>query len=308
MTTRMPRKCIVTSTVEHSAIREPLGVLAKLGIAVEKIRVNRGGELDMGMLEEVLTRRGAEGPDGVSLVTMIWANNETGVMFDVVKVGELCRRFGVPLHVDGVQAVGKVRMKVSEMPVDVMSVSGHKFHGPKGVGALYVRRGVRWNPWVRGGPQELDRRGGTENVAGIVGMGLAAEMASKCLGDGTWERIGGLRDRLEAGILKRVEDAHVIGDAKRRAGNTTNVAFAGLEAEAILLLLSEREICASAGAACSSGSLEPSPVLRAMGVDDRIGHGAVRFSLSRFTTEAEVDEVLEVLPGVIRKLRATLPV
>ena len=192
------------------------------------------------------------------------------------------------------------RLQVREWPVDLLSVSAHKFHGPKGIGVLYACARRRWQPWVRGGPQERDRRGGTENVAGIVGMGVAAQLAGQTLADGvTEQRIAGLRDRLEREILQRIPNAHVIGGNAPRVTNTTNIAFAGLEAEAILLLLSERDICASAGAACSSGSLEPSPVLRAMGVDERIGHGAVRWSLSRFTTEAEIDTVVDVLPGVI---------
>ena len=307
---RAPRKLAITSSVEHSAVREPLAVLAKGGIEVVQIGVEKDGALKIEALEEVLARRGAE----VALVTIMWANNETGVIFDVRRIGELCRKHGVPLHVDGVQAAGKLEMNLREMPVDLVSVSGHKFHGPKGVGGLYVRRGVRWQPWVRGGPQERDRRGGTENVAGIVGMGVAAELARRGLLDGASTRIGGLRDRLEKGLLDEIEDAHVIGGRGGasahvpRVVNTTNIGFAGLEAEAILLLLSERDTCASAGAACSSGSLEPSPVLKAMGIEDRIGHGAVRFSLSRFTTEAEIDETLKMLPGVIERLRATLPV
>lgn len=302
---RAPRKVILTSTVEHSAIREPVAGLKKMGYEVEAITVNSEGAVDLNQLGDVISRRAAD----VALCSFMWANNETGVLFDIHAIGGLCRAKGIPLHVDGVQAVGKMAMNVRNLPVDLLSMSGHKFHGPKGVGALYVRRGARWQPWVRGGPQERDRRGGTENVAGIVGMGVAAELAQGALEDGaTWPRIAALRDRLEQGILQRVPETHVIGNPATRVGNTANIAFAGLEAEAILLLLSERDICASAGAACSSGSLEPSPVLRAMGVDDRIGHGAVRFSLSRFTTAAEIDKVLEILPGVIAHLRATLPV
>jgi cysteine desulfurase len=306
LATRAPRKVIVSSAVEHSAVREPLGALRKLGFEVETVGVDTDGGLRLGQLEEVLGRRAAE----IALCSFMWANNETGVLFDVQAIGELCRTKGVPLHVDGVQAVGKVAMDVRTMPIDLLSLSGHKFHGPKGIGGLYVRRGVRWQPWVRGGPQERDRRGGTENVAGIVGLGAAAELAQLALGDGeTWPRIAALRDRLQQGILQALPDTHVIGGGEdtRRVGNTANIAFAGLEAEAILLLLSEREVCASAGAACSSGSLEPSPVLRAMGIDERIAHGAVRFSLSRFTTREEIDKVLEILPGVITRLRETLP-
>jgi cysteine desulfurase len=301
---RAPRKLIVTSTIEHSAVREPVAALAKLGFAVEFIGVNRDGMLQIEALETLLVKRAAE----VALVSVMWANNETGVILDIRAVGELCRKHGVPLHVDGVQAMGKFALDVRHWPVDLMSVSAHKFHGPKGIGALYVRRGVRWQPWIRGGPQERDRRGGTENVGGIIGMGAAAELAKRHLDDGVTERrMAGLRDRLESGILTRIPDAQVIGGGPRVA-NTTNISFPGLEAEAILLLLSERDICASAGAACSSGSLEPSPVLRAMGIEERVGHGAVRWSLSRFTTDAEVDTVLEILPGIIARLRQTLPV
>jgi cysteine desulfurase len=199
------------------------------------------------------------------------------------------------------------------LPIDVASISAHKFHGPKGIGALFLRRNTRWQPWQRGGPQERDRRGGTENVAGIVGMGSAAHIAQQALLDGqTLPRIARLRDQLEQSILARIPDTHIIGVAQERTvprvPNTTNIAFAGLEAEAILLLLSEHDICASAGAACSSGSLEPSPVLRAMGIPDRIGHGAIRFSLSKFTSEEDIHQTLAILPELIARLRKTLPV
>ena len=302
---RAPRKVIVISSVEHSAVREPAAGLTKLGFEVERIGVGADGALVLDHMEAMLGRRAGD----TALASIMWANNETGVIFDVRAVAELCHRYDVPLHVDGVQAVGKIPVRVREAGMDLMSLSAHKFHGPKGVGALYVRRGALWQPWIRGGPQERDRRGGTENVAGIVGLGAAAELAGQALEDGhTLVRIAALRDRLQRGVLERIPDAHVIGGQAPRVPNTTNIGFAGLEAEAILLLLSEREICASAGAACASGSLEPSPVLRAMGVDDRIGHGAVRWSLSRFTTESEIDTVLKILPGIITHLRATLPV
>jgi cysteine desulfurase len=256
-------------------------------------------------LEKVLRERASE----IALVTMMWVNNETGVVFDVEAVGRLCREHGVVFHVDGVQAVGKLAVRLRELPIDLMSVSGHKFHGPKGVGALYVRRGVRWQAFVRGGPQERERRGGTENVAGIVGMGMAAEVAIRAAEGGEdLPRIGTLRDRLERRILEGVPDSFVNGDVSRRVMNTTNIGFAGLEAEAILLLLSEAEICASAGAACASGSLEPSHVLRAMGIDEKVAHGAIRFSLSKWTTEPEVDRAVEVVAGVVKRLRQTLPV
>ncbi len=301
------KKAVITSTVEHSAIREPLAALEKMGLEVIRIGVDISGALDLAALAAVLEKRQSD----IALASIMCANNETGVIFDIRAAGELCRRHGDPLHVDGVQAIGKIPVSLRDMPIDLLSISGHKFHAAKGTGALFVRRGIRWQPWIRGGPQEHDRRGGTENVAGIVGMGVAADLAAAALVDGqTIARIARLRDRLENGILEKIRDAHVIGDRSpgRRVPNTANIAFASLEAEAILLLLSEQEICASAGAACSSGSLEPSPVLKAMGIDDRIGHGAVRFSLSRFTTEEEIDQTLAALPPIITRLRETLPV
>jgi cysteine desulfurase len=202
--------------------------------------------------------------------------------------------------------VGKIPVNVVTAGIDVMSFAAHKFHGPKGVGGLYQRRGVRTRPLIIGGPQERSRRGGTENVPGIVGMGKAAELAIERLSE--MNRVGELRDELERRILAGIPDTHVNGRTDQRVPNTTNIGFARLEAEAILLLLSEQGICASAGAACSSGSLEPSHVLRAMAIDDRIAHGAIRFSLSRYTTPAEVDRAMNALPGVIDKLRAVLPV
>jgi cysteine desulfurase len=218
----------------------------------------------------------------------------------------MCRGARVPFHCDGTQAVGKVPVNVAELGVDAMSFAAHKFHGPKGVGALFGRRGLRIKPLIIGGPQERGRRGGTENVPGIIGMGKAAELGTAGLAQ--MPRVAALRDRLERSILERISQTRVNGNTAQRLPNTTNIGFAPLEAEAILLLLSEKGICASAGAACSSGSLEPSHVLKAMKIDPRFAHGAVRFSLSRFTTDEEIDRTLEVLPGVIEKLRAVLPV
>jgi len=299
------RRAVITSSVEHSAIREPLAALNKLGVETIRINVDQSGALDMNQLAQTLSARTQE----IALVSIMWANNETGILFDIPAIGALCRQYAIPFHVDAVQAAGKIPIHFRDLPVDLLSISAHKYHGPKGTGALIIRRGTRWHPFIRGGPQERDRRGGTENVPGIVGMGVAAELAAKSLADGqTTPRITALRDRLEKTILSTIEDTHRIGDPAARVPNTTNIAFAGLEAEAILLLLSEQDICASAGAACSSGSLEPSPVIQAMGINDRIGHGAVRFSLSRFTTESEIEETLAILPQVISRLRATLPV
>jgi cysteine desulfurase len=296
---RTPRKRIVTSTVEHSATRELCQQLAREGAEIVEVAVDRDGLLDLAHLKDAVTEETA-------LVTLLWANNETGVLFPVQKVAELCKSRRVPFHCDGTQAVGKLPVDVKGLGVDAMSFAAHKFHGPKGVGAIYARRGLRVRPLLIGGPQETGRRGGTENVPGIVGMGNAAELAAVALQQ--MPRVAALRDRLERGILERIEGSAVNGSTAHRLPNTTNIGFPRLEAEAILLLLSEQGVCASAGAACSSGSLEPSHVLKAMRVDERLAHGAIRFSLSRYTTDAEVDGTLGVLPGVIRRLQAVLPV
>jgi cysteine desulfurase len=293
---RAPRKRVVTSTVEHSATRELCQQLAREGAEIVEIPVDQGGLLDLEQLRQSVTEETA-------LVSLLWANNETGVLFPV---REVCKARRVPFHCDGTQAVGKLPVDVKALGVDAMSFAAHKFHGPKGVGAFYARRGLRVRPLLIGGPQETGRRGGTENVPGIVDMGKAAELAVAALPQ--MEHVAQLRDRLERGILERIEGAAVNGSTAQRLPNTTNIGFPRLEAEAILLLLSEQGVCASAGAACSSGSLEPSHVLKAMQVDERLAHGAIRFSLSRYTTDAEVDRALEVLPGMIRLLQAVLPV
>ena len=296
---RSPRKRVITTTVEHSANRELCHHLRKEGVELVEIAVDHDGTLDLDAMRAAVT-------DETALVTAMWANNETGVIFPVEEVAAACKARRVPFHCDGTQAIGKIPVDVAAAGVDAMSFASHKFHGPKGVGGLFVRKGLRIHPLLIGGPQERNRRGGTENVPGAVGMGVAAELAAEHLAD--MGRVGELRDRLENGILERVEDTHVNGRRDRRVPNTTNIGFARLEAEAILLLLSEQGVCASAGAACSSGSLEPSPILKAMHIDPRVAHGAVRFSLSRYTTEREIDRALEVLPAVIGRLRAVLPV
>ncbi len=304
---RAPRKRIVTTTVEHSATRELCQRLAKEGAEVIEVGVDQRGRLHLDALRRATT-------DDVALVTTMWANNETGVLFPVKEIAAIARVARVPFHCDGTQAVGKLPVNVAEIGLDAMSFASHKFHGPKGVGGLFVRRGLRFRPLLIGGPQERGRRGGTENVAGLVGMGKAAELARAALPE--MSRVAAMRDRLEREILARIDDAHVNGSTALTAGgdvefrlpNTMNIGFARLEAEAILLLLSEQGVCASAGAACSSGSLEPSHVLRAMRIDETIAHGAIRFSLSRYTTDVEIDRALAVLPPVIERLRAVLPV
>ena len=296
---RSPRKRIVVSAVEHSATRELCQQLASEGAEIITLDVDRNGQLDLEKLSPALS-------DETALVSLMWANNETGVLFPVREIAAICRSKQIPFHCDGTQAAGKIPVNVMELGVDAMSFAAHKFHGPKGVGALFARRGLRVRPLIIGGPQEQGRRGGTENVPGIVGMGKAAELAKAALPE--INRVARLRDRLEQSILQNIPDAHVNGSVDRRLPNTTNIGFSRLEAEAILLLLSEQGICASAGAACSSGSLEPSHVLKAMKIDLNVAHGAIRFSLSRYSTDAEIDRTLDILPKVINRLRAVLPV
>lgn len=303
LTTRSPRKRIVTTTVEHSATRELCQQLSREGIQIVEVPVDIDGQIDRDRFIDSVS------DENVALATMMYANNETGVIFPVDWASEICQTHKVPFHCDATQAIGKLPVDFTDDGFDAASFASHKFHGPKGVGALFIRKGLRFRPMLIGGPQERGRRGGTENVAGIVGMGRAAELARVALPQ--MLQVGLMRDRLQREILARVGDAHVIGathDTKPRLPNTTNIGFARLEAEAILMLLSEKGVCASAGAACSSGSLEPSHVLRAMGIPEAIAHGAVRFSLSRYTTDAELDRCLEVLPPVIQRLRAVLPV
>ena len=312
-----PRRVLLTTKVEHSAVRQPAEQWARSGVEVSYLPVDRSGRVDPAALAEALDRCS---PAAAVLVSVQWANNETGVIQPIAELAEVCRRFlraaavesllrkRLWLHVDATQAVGKIPVNVVEIPVDLLTLSAHKFHGPKGAGALYVRSGLTISPLLRGGPQERERRGGTENTAGIVGMGVAAELAAAFMVDfPAVARGAALRDRFERGILKAVPDALVNG-TEPRLWNTSNIAFPHLEAEAILLGLSERGVCASAGAACSSGSLDPSPVLLAMGVSEAAAHGSLRFSLSRFTTEAEIDEALRIVPEVVARLQQTLPI
>lgn len=296
---RLPRKKILTSTVEHSATQGACELAKAGGAQIVAINVGKGGELDMDHLRRELT-------EDVALASFMWANNETGVMFDIAAIATECREKKVPLHCDGTQCVGKVPVNVRELAVDLFSFAGHKFHGPKGVGGLYVRRGQRLAPLIAGGPQERSRRGGTENVPGIVGMAKAAELALATLPE--MSRVAQLRDYFEQSVISSIPDAHVNGSREHRLSNTSNIGFARLESEAILMLLSERGVCASAGAACSSGSLEASHVLKAMQIDPKVAHGAIRFSLSRYTTQEEIDRTLAILPDVITRLRAVLPV
>ncbi len=288
------KRQLIVSAVEHSAVLRLSEQLAREGLRVDTVGVDADGRLDLAQLAATLS-------DETALVSVLWANNETGVLFDVPAIAAMTADRGVPLHLDAVQAAGKVPIDVSALPVNLLSISGHKFHGPKGVGALYVRRRTRLRPLVIGGRQERDLRGGTENVPGIIGMGVAAEVARKH-GPESCRCVGRLRDRLEQGLLAACPDARVNGGGAPRVCNTTNIGFADLEAEAVLLLLSQAGICASAGSACSSGSLEPSHVLQAMRVEQRYAHGAIRFSLSRFSTDEEVDHVIDETPKLLARL------
>ena len=305
---------IITSRIEHPAIREPVEHLEHLGAEVHDLPIDRAGRVDPSDLSAAL-----DNPDGVGRLTLVsvqWVNNETGVIQPIEDLAAVCRRHdetsgGSPVlfHSDATQAVGKIPVDVKASCVDMLTLSGHKFHGPKGAAALYVRTGVRLRPQNLGGPQERDRRGGTENVAALVGLGVAADLARNFLKDqSAAQHLAGVRDRLETGLLGVVAGMVVNHDGTvPRLWNTTNIGFANLEAEAILVALSEKGLCVSAGSACSSGSLEPSPVLVAMGVPDYIAHGSVRFSISRFTTNSDINQALRIVPEVVKRLGMTLP-
>ncbi len=294
-----PRKRhIITTRVEHPAVMNLCKKYERDGYRVTYVPVDREGHLDLDFLLSSVD-------EDTALVSVMHANNETGVIHPVEQIGAFLQERGVPFHIDGVQAAGKIPIDVKKLNCDLYTISGHKFHAMKGVGALYVRRGTRIRPILYGGHQERGRRPGTENVPGIVGMGMAAELAVKHLPDE--ERVRALRDRLEGEILKKFSNVSLNGAKDKRVPNTTNVGFEFIEGEAILLYLSERGIAASSGSACSSGSLEPSHVLRAMGVPFTSAHGSIRFSLSRYTTDEEIDYTLEVLPAVVEKLLEISP-
>ncbi|MCH7838815.1 MAG: aminotransferase class V-fold PLP-dependent enzyme [Planctomycetes bacterium] len=288
------RRHIVTTAVEHTAVLSLMEQLETQGYTVDYVGVDRQGRLD----EEQWARRLT---DDTALASIIHANNETGVIFDVRRLAAVAADRGIPVHVDAVQSAGKTPINVGDWPVQLVSLAAHKFHGPKGAGALYVRRRTRIEPLIVGGRQERLLRGGTEAVAEIIGMGVAAEFASRDC-ETVSASVRAMRDALEAGILANLPSARVNGAGAPRNGNTSNISFPDLEAEAILLLLSEAGICASSGAACSSGSLEPSHVLKAMGIDESTGHGAIRFSLSRFNTQQEMDRVVAALPDLLSRL------
>ena len=296
--TQPEKKHFITTRVEHSAMLAMGDSLEKKGYDVTYLPVDKQGQLN---LEEL---KAAIRPD-TALVSIMHANNETGTIFPIQEIAEIVKSKGVLLHVDAVQAVGKEIIDLKKLPIDFLALSGHKLHAPKGIGVLYIRRGTRFRPFLRGGHQERGRRAGTENTPYIIGLGKACELASQTL---IQERttVAALRDTLEKGLLQ-IPNSIVNGDLKHRLPNTTSIAFEAIEGEAILLMLDQFGICASSGSACTSGSLEPSHVLRAMGVPFTYAHGSIRFSLSRYTTESEIKKVLEVTPNIIKNLRKLSP-
>lgn len=298
--TQTGRNEIVTTRVEHPAVLTLCDWLEKSrGVKVHSIGVDAKGRLDVDAYRKALGPRTA-------LASIMYANNETGTIFPIDRLAELAHEAGVLFHTDAVQAVGKIPLDLKNSEIDMLSLSGHKLHGPKGIGALYIRRGVRFRPLLRGGHQERGRRAGTENAPGIIGLGKAAELAMKWMPH-ELEAVRRMRDRLEKAILLKVPRCMVNGDPDNRLPNTCNIAFEFIEGEAILLSLNRDGIAASSGSACTSGSLEPSHVLRAMNIPYTAAHGSTRFSFSRENTEADVDRVIEVVPGVIAKLRELSP-
>ena len=293
------RKEIITTVVEHPAVLTLCDYLETEGYTVHKLKVDGKGNLDLDEYKSLLN-------ENTAIVSVMWANNETGTIFPVIEMAELAEEAGVLFHTDAVQAVGKIPMNLQDTSIHMLSLSGHKLHAPKGVGVLYLKRGVRFRPLLRGGHQERGRRAGTENTAGIIGLGVACDQAQQHMEYENTE-VARLRDRLQAGILAAVPHAFVTGNPDNRLPNTLNVAFEYIEGEAILLLLNKSGIAASSGSACTSGSLEPSHVMKAMGIPYTAAHGTVRFSLSRYTTEEEVDRVIEAVPPIVAQLRKLSP-
>jgi cysteine desulfurase len=298
--TRPDRRHLITTAVEHSATLKFCAYLEKQGYEVTLLPVDRDGAVDLRQLDQALR------PD-TALVSIMWANNETGVLFPVREVAELCRAKGVLCHTDAVQVAGKIPIDVKALGVDFLSLSGHKLHAPKGVGALYVKRHTKFQPYLIGGGQERGRRGGTENVAGVVAFGRAAELAMDQLPSES-ARIRALRDQLEAGILERVSGSSRNGPTEPRLPNTTNISFRGVEAEGVLMLLDQAGVCASSGSACTTGSMDPSHVLTAMGCSASRARASVRFSLGVYNTADEVAYLVEQLPAIVERLRAHAPI
>lgn len=293
------RREIITTVVEHPAVLTLCEFLEKDGYTVHRLKVDGKGRLDLNAYRALLT-------DKVAIVSIMWANNETGTLFPVVEMAEMAHAAGVMFHTDAVQAVGKIPLDLKNTKIDMLSLSGHKLHAPKGIGVLYLRRGTRFRPLLRGGHQERGRRAGTENSAAIVALGKAAEQAQQHMEEEN-TRVRAMRDRLEQGILAAVPNAFVTGDTTNRLPNTANIAFEYIEGEGILLMLNKAGIAASSGSACTSGSLEPSHVMKAMGIPYTAAHGTVRFSLSRYNSMDEIERVIIAVPPIVEKLRRLSP-
>ena len=289
------KKHILTTRVEHPAVKNLCEYLFKKGYRVTFVPVDRKGRPDIAFLKKNLTI-------DTAIASIMWANNESGVIFPIDEISQIAKERGIIFHTDAVQAVGKLPIDVREVNVDMLSLSGHKIHAPKGVGALYRRKGTKFSPFLIGGHQEGGRRGGTENVASIIGLGKACELAWGHL-DEQRTQVKGLRDQLETELLKRIPEAMINGDQEHRLPNTTSIGFEYVEGESILLMMDRFGICASSGSACTSGSLEPSHVLRAMGVPFTAAHGSIRFSLSVYNTPEEIDFIIDNLPPIIARLK-----
>lgn len=290
---------IITTNVEHPAVLNTCKHLQKEGFEVTYLGVDKDGLISLDELKAAITPK-------TILISIMFANNETGVLFPVKEIGELAKEKGVAFHTDAVQAAGKAKIDVKEMNCDLLTISGHKLYGPKGIGALFIKRGVRLVPLIHGGHHERNRRGGTENVAGIVGLGKAAEIALRDM-DSEIEHLKSLRDRLEKGMAERVPHIKVNGHMEKRLPNTSNISFEFVEGESLLLNLDMKGIAASSGSACTSGSLEPSHVLIAMGLTHELSHGSVRFSLGKSNTAEEIDFLLETMPPIAERMRAMSP-
>ena len=299
LTSQPGKRHVITTVVEHSANIQFGQTLEKRGCEVTWIPVDRAGQLDVHEIHEAIR-------EDTAIVSVMLANNETGVIYPVEEIAAICRAKGVFFHTDAVQTPGKLKLDVKAMEVDFLSLSAHKLHAPKGIGVLYVRKGVSFQPYVMGGGQEQGRRGGTENVANMVAFGKAAEIAMASLEENL-DRIRALRDRMEEGIINSIEGVTRNGAKEPRLANTSNLSFTNCEAEAILLLLDREGICASSGSACTTGSMAPSHVLTAMGLTPELAMGAVRLSLSKYSTDDEVDHLLAKMPEIVSKLRGTIP-
>ncbi|WP_129127725.1 cysteine desulfurase NifS [Geomonas oryzae] len=293
------KRHIITSRVEHPAVLTQCRNLTKRGYRVTELNVDGNGQLDLNELERALD-------DDTAIVSLMYANNETGVIFPIEEAARIVKKKGAIFHTDAVQAVGKIPLNMAESAIDMLSLSGHKLHAPKGVGVLFVRRGTPFRPLLVGGHQERGRRAGTENTASIIAMGKACQLAEQYMAEEAG-RVREMRDRLERELTALIPNTRINGGGTDRLPNTLSIAMEFVEGEGILLLLSEKGICASSGSACTSGSLEPSHVLRAMGVPFTCAHGSIRFSLSRFTTDDDIDAVIKELPPIIIRLREMSP-